>query len=161
MDPVIYSASPIQAFLGTIGGVAFMFFLGVAGGGWALFRRNEATAARIAAGCASLVVLAAAAGLAFFSVSSALGGDQTVTVLLDRKRVVNSNCESGTCTSYVLETHAGQIYYDFTVARSAFDKAEEGACYAVTYYPPNSIQDETPAYQTAFNITRIEKVNCP
>jgi len=161
MDPVIYSASPIQAFLGAIGGVAFMFFLGLAGMGWSVFRRKEAAAARIAAGCASVVVLVAGAAMAFFSLSSALSGDKTVTVLLDRKREVTRNCENGPCTSYVLETHTGQMYYDFTVARSAFDKAEDGACYEITYYPPNSMRESTATYQSASNITRIEKVSCP
>jgi hypothetical protein len=160
MDPVIYSASPIQAFLGSIGGVAVMVFLGIAGAGWAAFNRRESKVARIAAGCASVVVLVAGAAVAFFTITSAMGGDKTVTVTLDRKREVTRNCDNGPCTHFVLETHDARIYYDFTVARNAYDKAEEGACYAVTYYPPNSVQAEA-AYRSASTITRIEKVNCP
>jgi hypothetical protein len=161
MDPVIYSASPIQAFLGNIGGIAFMLFLAVAGAGWAIFNRKESKAARIAAGCASVVLLVAGAATGFFSITSALSGDQTVTVTLDRKREVTRSCENGPCTSFVLETHAGQIYYDFTVPRDAYDRAEEDACYDITYYPPSSMRDSTATYQAASNITRIENVSCP
>ena len=161
MDPVIYSASPIQAFLGTIGGIAFMLLLSVAGAGWAMVNRRESKVARIAAGCASVVVLIAGLALAFFSITNALNGSKTVSVSLDRKREVTANCDNGPCTSLVLETHSGTNYYDFTVARSAYDRAEEGACYAVTYYPSGSRQEAANTYETSFTITRIEKVTCP
>src|SRR5690349_23495415 len=161
MDPVIYSASPFQAFLGNIGVVAFMLFLGVAGAGWAAFNRRESKVARIAAGCASVVLLVAGAATAFFSVTSALNGDRTVTVSVDRKREVTSNCENGPCTSLVLETHDGSNYYDFTVVSSAYDRAEEGACYDVTYYPARSGEQAVNTYEATSRITKIEKVNCP
>ena len=166
MDNVIYSATPLRAFSGGLILIAFLFGLGIIGAGWALFKK-EKPLPRIAMGCSALVLLLAALGTSIVFVQTIKSGDKTVTVLLNEKKEVVSNCDSGTCRSYLLETHAGTKAYDFTVAKSAWDIAEVGVCYQVTYYPSQSLfgeyfqeQDISEFYEASSTITRVEKVNC-
>jgi hypothetical protein len=176
MDNFIYSASPLQAFLGTILTIGFFFVLGGAGALLAIFRtkskrkKGHDTVERIALGCASIVLLLAGVLTAFVTFNTYLTGDKTVVVTLDNKRIVESNCgtknRTRTCTSYVLETHAGQKYIDFTVPKNVWETIEENSCYQFTYYPPQSLlgkylqEDISNSYESASNITRIETANC-
>lgn len=180
MDTVIYSASPLQAFLINIITIAFFFLLGVGGFILALLRtksRNkqkkmQENFERIGLGCASIILLIAGVLTSFVSVNTFLTGDKTVTVISDDKRIVERNCGTNknrfrTCTNYVVETHAEQKYYDFTVTKDVWEKIELNACYQFTYYPPQSLlgdylQSDVPdSYESTSTITRIEKVSCP
>lgn len=167
MDTVIYSVTPLHAFSGNLLTALFFFVLGLVGAGWALFNKKEKGVARAAMGCASLVLLLAFIGTAVTTIWMMQSGEKTVVVHLNEKKIVKSNCNDGnTCTSYLLETQAGQKSYDFTVAKEAFDKAQENACYAVSYYPPQSLfgeylqEDISEFYESAANITKIKKVGC-
>jgi hypothetical protein len=177
MDNVIYSASPLQAFLYTILVIIFFFVLG--GGGFVLAlirtkskrKKGHDNFERVALGCASIILLLAGVLTAFVSFNTYMTGDKTVIVSLDNKRVVESNCGTNkrlrTCTSYVLETHSGQKYIDFTVPKEVWEKIEENSCYQFTYYPPQSLlgkylqEDISNSYESASSITRIERARCP
>ncbi len=170
MDSVIYSVSPLRAFTGGFVVIAFMLGLGVIGALWAAFNRRERALGRIVTGCASIILLLAGIGVVITLVRTVQSGDKTVVVLVNERKEVVSNCgnSNGTCTSYLLETNAGQKFYDFTVAKVAWEKAEVGACYEFTYYPGQSLfgqylqeQDYSDSYEAASTITRIEKVSCP
>jgi hypothetical protein len=180
MDNLIYSASPLQAFLINIITIAFFFLLGGGGVILALLRtksRNKQKKAqenieRIGLGCASIILLMAGVLTTFVSFNTFMTGDITVTVIADEKRIVERNCGTNknrfrTCTSYVIETHAQQKYYDFTVTKEVWGKIEPNACYQFTYYPPQSLlgdylQSDVPdSYESTSTITRIEKVSCP
>jgi len=134
-------------------------------------RKGHDTLERVGLGCASIILLLAGVLTAFVSFNTYLTGDTTVTVILDNKRIVESNCGNSkrirTCTSYVLETHAGQKYYDFTVPNSVWEEMETGTCYQFTYYPPQSLlgkylqEDISDGYESASSITRIEQARCP
>ena len=58
METTIYSASPLWAFMPTFAGVGLVIVLGVAGLGFAIFRRKETKIARVAVGCAGLFLCA-------------------------------------------------------------------------------------------------------
>ena len=168
MDNIIYATSPLHAFSGGLVGTAFLLALGILGVFWAIFDRKGRMIARIGSGCAGIILLLAGIGVTISLLLTIQSGDKTVAVQVDEKRVVESNCnDGGTCTSYLLETKAGTKSYDFTVAKSAWDKAEIKACYQVTYYPSQSLfgkylqeQDISDVYEASSTITLIEKVHC-
>lgn len=179
MDNIIYSASPLQAFLINIITIGFFFLLG--GGGFILAllrtksrnkqKKTQEKFERIGLGCASVILLIAGVLTTFVSFNTFTTGDITVTTIVDDKRIVESNCGTKkrlrTCTSYVLETHAEQKYIDFTVPQEVWEKIEPNACYQFTYYLPQSLlgdylqEDVSDSYESAGSITRIEKVSCP
>ncbi|MBL8100879.1 MAG: hypothetical protein JNK81_16975 [Anaerolineales bacterium] len=178
MDNVIYSASAFQAFLFNFVAIGFFFLVG--GGGFLLtiFRpkskrkKGHDTFERIGLGCASVILLLAGVLMAFVSFNTYLTGDKTVTVIVDDKREVTRNCGTNnsyrTCTSYVVETHSGQKYIDFSLPQEVWEDLQLNICYQVTYYPPQSLlgkylqeEDTSASYESASTITRIEKVNCP
>ncbi len=170
MDTVIYSISPVRAFSGGILVVAFLLGLGFFGALWVIFKRKEKMVSRIAMGCASVVLLLAGVGTSIAVFMQWQSGSQSVVVQVNEKKVVESNCDNpgNTCTSYLLETQAGAKYYDFTVAKEAFDKVEQDKCYQFTYYPSKSLfgkylqeQDYSNGYESASAVTQIALAECP
>lgn len=179
MDNLIYSASPLQAFLINIITIGFFFLLGGGGFMLALLRKKgrskqkktQENIERMGLGCASIILLIAGVLTTFVSFNTFVTGDITVTTIVDNKRIVESNCGNRkrirTCTSYVIETHVEQKYIDFTVPQEVWEKIEPNICYQFTYYPPQSLlgdylqEDTTDSYESASSITRIEKVSCP
>lgn len=166
MGTVIYSANSFRAFLPTFGTIAFMLLIAVVGLASVLLNRNQSRGARIGLGLAGGFLLIVGFVSAVFTVFTMLGGQKTVSVLLNNKREAIDNCDSGggTCTRLVLETQAngGQNLYDFTVPQSAFDRTEIGQCYQVTYYPSTGLSpkfSESDSYVSTPNVTRIEQVD--
>jgi len=165
MDNVIYSATPLRAFSGGFIVIAFLLGLGVIGALWTVFKRKERPIARVGMGFASIILILAGIGVTISLIRTIRSGDKTVTIRVEEKKVVESNCnDGGTCTSYLLETKAGTKSYDFIVAKSAWDKAQVEVCYQVTYYPSQSLfgeylqeQDISEVYEASSTITRIEK----
>ena len=162
MDNVIYSASPLRAFSGGIFLIAFLLILGGVGALWAIFKRKEKPLPRIAMGCSAIVLLLAFVGLAINFLITLQSGDKTVIVHINEKNIVERSCgdNGSTCTSYVLESNAGTKYYDFSVAREAYDKVEVESCYQFTYYPARSLlgkyvqeEDYSDSYESASTIT--------
>lgn len=141
MGTVIYSTSALGTFMGTFLTAGFLLVLGVVGLGWALFNRKQGRGARIGMALAGLVLCAAGALTAGFTVVNMFTATRTATVLLNNKRVAEDNCgDNGqTCARYVLETTAGTHSYDFTVPEGAFSRTQKGGCYQVTYYPNKSL----------------------
>ncbi len=178
MDTVVYTASPLQAFLINIIVIGFLFVVGGGGIALAAFRtksrknKTQENIERIGLGCASVVLLIAGALTSFVSVNTFLTGDKMITVMVDDKQIIESNCGTKknrfrTCTSYVIETHADQKYIDFTVPQDVWEKIQANVCYQFTYYPPQSLlgdylqEDTTNSYESASNIIQIEQVTCP
>ena len=168
MDNIIYSASPIGAFSGGIFLILFLLGLGIFGAFWAIFRRREQRLTRLAMGFVSIVLLVAGIGLIMAMVLQWRAGARSAEVLVNNKRVVESNCDNGgVCTSYVIESTAGQKSYDFSVTKDAFGKIEVAACYRFTYYPQQSLlgrylgeRDYSDYYESASTITLIENIRC-
>ncbi len=159
MGTVIYSASPMQAFLGAAGTILFMFGLGVVGIGAAIFQRQQARGARILMAAAGSFLLLAGLVYAGLTLTSAASPTQSVALNLDNKRVVEDNCgDNGeTCKRYVLEATTSTAAYDFNVPQEAYDKAQVDTCYQFTYYANKGLFGSGSAsYQQISNVARIE-----
>jgi hypothetical protein len=171
MDTVIYSATPLKAFSGSLFMLAFLFILGGVGVISAIFSRRDRMGKRIAQGCVSVILLLAGVGGAIATFMTYTGGQTTAWVQVDKKRIVERNCDnaSRTCTDYVIEASDGQKYYNFNLGQETWEKIEEQACYKFTYYPAESLlggylrQDNEYAdlYETTANIAQIEQSGCP
>ncbi len=162
MSTVIYSANPLQAFLPTFEVIGFFFVIAGFGLGSAFFGRNQSRGGRIGLGAAGSVLAIAGCATLVFTIYLLMGGQKTATVLLNKKAVVEDNCNNGrTCTRLVLEMQAGEKFYDFAVQQNAFDKASVGGCYQVDYYPTTGIftpSVQTDSYTATSNITRIKQM---
>ena len=161
MDTVIYSASPLQAMLGSLGTVLFIFGIGIVGIGVAIFRRNQSRGSRIATAAAGVFLLIAGMVYAGITLGSLLRGAQTVTVLLNNKIIAEDNCgdNGDTCTRYVLETSTHTAGYDFNVPPAAYEQAQMNTCYRVSFYTgksPFNVVAETNSYHQVDAVTRIE-----
>jgi hypothetical protein len=162
MGPVIYSASPFRAFLPTLGTIAFMFLIAIIGLASAFLNRKQGRGARIGLGIAGGFLLIAGLVLAGFTLVSLIGGQKTVTVMLNDKTIAEDNCgDNGeTCARYVLETSAGTGAYDFNVPLEAYDRVQVNTCYQFSYFPRHGLFSEpsagTGAYQQVDQVTRIQ-----
>ena len=169
MGTVIYSASPVQAFLGLLGTVLFMIVLGIFGLGAAIFQPKRGKGARIAMGAAGTLLLIAGLVTAAFTYISISSGAETVAAHLNDKTIAQENCGDNVdpCTHYILETNTGDIYYDFVVNAQAYEQAEVNTCYQVTFYKsrsPLNVAADASTYHRIEAITRIEVVDssaCP
>jgi hypothetical protein len=160
MGTVIYSTSPLGAFLGTFLTTAFLLVIGVVGLAWAIFNRKQGKGARIAAGCAGLFLCGIGALTVGYTLLSMFTGTKTATVLVNQKTVAHDNCgDNGqTCDRYVLETSAPPKSYDFTVEKRAFDDVREGGCYEISYFPNTGLfatDYGTDLYVASGHVSRI------
>ena len=168
---VIYSVSPLKAFSGSFLFLAFFFVLGGFGALSAIFNRRDRAGKRIALGCASAIILLAGTGGAVATFMTYTGGQTTALVHVDKKRIVERNCDnaSNTCIDYVIEASDGQKYYTFGLAKNTWDVVQDQACYEFTYYPAKSLfgeylQQDNPyadMYETTSNIVEIKTAQCP
>jgi hypothetical protein len=169
MGTVIYSVSPLQAFLGLFGTILFMAVLGAVGLGAALLQPKRGKGARIAMGAAGVFLLIAGCITALYTYSSISSGAETAAVRLNDKIIAQESCgDNGeTCPRYILETNAGDVYYDFVVNSQAYDLAQVNTCYQVTFYKsksPLNVAADTNTYQRIEKITRVEVADtaaCP
>jgi len=162
MGTVIYSAGPLQAFLPSIEVIVVFFVIAGLGLATAFFGRNQSRGSRIGLGIAGGVLVIAGCATLIFTIYLLTGGRKTATVMLNKKTVVEDNCNNGrTCTRLVLETQSGEKLYDFAVQQSAFDRATVGSCYQVDYYPSTGIftpSVQTDLYTATSNITQIKQL---
>ena len=169
MGTVIYSASPLQAFLGLIGTILFMVVLGVVGLGVAIFQPKRGKGARIGMGIAGAFLLIAGCVTGVLTYISIASGAETVAAHLNAKTIAQENCgDNGeTCSRYILETSAGEVSYDFVVNAQAYDLAQVDTCYQVTFYKsksPLSVSADTNTYHRIETITRVaiaDPTACP
>lgn len=150
MGTVIYSASPFQALLGSLGAILLLFALGLVGIGLALFRSNQGSGTRVIIGICGGFLLIASLIYAAITLTAASGGTQSVSVSLDNKSIVEDNCgDNGqTCSRYVLEATTSTTAYEFDVAPEVYNKAQVGTCYRFTYFPNKGLfAGDKAAYQ--------------
>jgi hypothetical protein len=159
MDDVLYSASPMQTFLGSFGMIAFLFVLGAAGLGFALLRRQESKAARLATGVAGAFLVLIAVATTLITVARIATGSETVAIHVNDKLVAQDNCgDGGTCERFVLETQSATNFFDVQVNRATYEQVQVGGCYQLTYYPGRSVlggSEYGSTYQYIANITNL------
>jgi apolipoprotein N-acyltransferase len=164
MGTVIYSASPLQAFLSTFGVIALILLIALFGIWSAFFDRKQRRNSRIGLRIAGGFLLIVSCGFSILTLITILNGHKTVNVLLNNKMIAHDNLSNGKSgTRFVLETGAGPDLYDFNIPQSAYDKAEVNTCYQITYYPKNVIFSEPAvgagSYQQVDAVTQIEMID--
>ena len=159
MGNVVYSTSPYQAALGTLGTIAFVFVIGLVGTGIALFRQKQRRSSRVLVGVLGIFLLIISFVSAGFTLASVSNGAHTVTANLDNKTIAEDNCgDNGeTCERFVLETTKDATAYDFNVPQVAYDNVQLNTCYTFTYYPNKGLfSGDAGSYQQIDYVTRIE-----
>ncbi|NJN79324.1 MAG: hypothetical protein HC797_01990 [Anaerolineales bacterium] len=168
----------MQAFLGNFITAGICLLLGVGGFWLALYRtkkkrkKTQENIERVALGCVSIIILLTSVIIAGGAFNDFQTGDETRVVIVDDKQEVTSNCGTIkrrfiTCKSYILETHMGQVYYDFSVPEEIWEQINVNACYQITYYETKALlekylQEDVPkTYYAISLVTKIEKVSCP
>jgi len=172
MDSIIYSASPLQAFSGSIVVIGIMLLIGLLGAFAALAKtkRKSQRYTNIMAGCASIVLFLAVIGMSIVTYNSYKNGDKTIQVRLTDKEEVTRKCgERNYCTDYNLETTDGNKYYVFGVNKDVWDVMKIESCYEFTYYPAKPLladyipQDDlySEYYEPTGTIAQIKSITCP
>ena len=159
MGTVIFSANPFQAFLGSSGPVFFIFALGLAAIGFAIFRRRQSRGQRILTGVLGGFLVIISFVVAVITLISVSGGTRKVTLNLDDKRIVEDNCgDNGeTCACYMLESTTSATAYEFDVPQDVYEKAEVHTCYDFTYYPNKGLfSNDATSFQQINHIALIE-----
>jgi hypothetical protein len=159
MGNVIYSASPLQAFLASVGTAALLLGLGMIGIVVVVVRRHQNAGARLAIGGAGLFLVLAGSAMIALTLVSKSSGPQMVSAVLARKQIARDTCgDNGeTCPRYVLEATTGATTYDFDVPKGPYDRTEAGACYKFTYYPNKGLfSSDSASYQQINHLARIE-----
>lgn len=170
MGTVVYSTSPFQAFLWTFVGLGILVLVGLGAGIPALFDRKAKMLSRIATIVAGLIALAAGLVGIGFTLLSMNSNAQHVSLLLDKKQVVQESCgDNGeTCEHPQISMQdASGKDYEFRVAQKAYDATQENQCYAVTYYPNKGLANMNgtdAGYVYSEYVTKIELLDrsaCP
>ena len=164
MGTILYEASPIQAFLGSIGTTFFLVILGVLAIGMAVFRSRNKRLTRVSTGIAGAFLLIVSCILAALTIVSLSNGARTVRLKLSDKTIAADNCgDNGeTCNRYVLSATTDTNAYDFDVPYGVYNKVEKNTCYQITYYPNTGFYGlwlNTSSYQRIDAITRIATAN--
>lgn len=168
---IIYTASPLKAFSGSLFYIGFCFILGI--GNLLLNylprrRRREGFFKRHALGCLAVFILMIGVVIAVATFNTYQNGDKTIGVkaLEKHERVVK--CNKSYCREYTVETTDGEKYYVFGLSKTTWERIEVGSCYRFTYYPLKPLladylqeENERPSlYETTGDITRIERTGC-
>jgi hypothetical protein len=160
---IIYSASPLSAFMTTLLTVGGLMVIGVVGLVYGLTTHRKGKKGWVGIFIASLFLCLMGVLVLGVTIVNMSASTQTVTAALNKKTVAEDNCNDGeTCTRYILEMASASKSYDFTVVKQAFDAAQEGLCYQVIYYPNKGLfatNNDTSAYVATSYITRITQVD--
>ncbi len=169
MDNLLYSVTPLQAFSGSIAGVALLLVLGLGLPVLTIFNRKDSFWKKLGNILLGLFVSLAGFLLMYGAYRQYQGGDKTTLVQVLEKNEVTTWCNKRLCTDYAVETSNGQRNYVFDLKEDVWSKVEVNSCYQFTYYPIKPIFAEylkdgytyPSLYETTGEITQIEKVNCP
>jgi hypothetical protein len=101
--------------------------------------------------------------MGFVTYRTLTSGARTAEVRLNDKFVAHDNCgDGGTCTRYVLETQGGSKFYDIAVDEAAYEKAQPGACYRLTYYPGGGLfgpPENADTWESISSVLKVETVD--
>jgi len=169
MDNFLYSVTPLQAFSGTIAGIALLLVLGFGLPAFSIFNRKDSVWKKIGNTLLGLFLLLVGLLMMYTSYRQYQGGDKTALVQVQEKNEVTTWCRNRFCTDYVVDTSDGQRSYVFDLKKSIWNMVEVNSCYRFTYYPIKPLLaeyleggDVNPSlYETTGDITQIEKVKCP
>jgi hypothetical protein len=168
MEPVIYSASLLWAFISPLGSILFTGLFGLVALVVAIVQKKQGKGVRIAMGVASLLLfafsIASAAGV-FTAISS---GAETAILRVNDKTIGTSTSDNGgTSRDYILKATAGLVSYNIRVNPQAYELVQVNTCYQVTFYKYKSLTNSMPETEMSRRveiITRIETVDsaaCP
>jgi len=167
---IIYSASALGAFSGSLIYIVIFFILGF--GNLLLLllprRRKKRKIGDYVVGFISILIIFFGVLLSISTFNSYQNGDKTVQVTALEKRETTVKCNKYYCTEYNVETTDGEKFYVFGLEKDIWEKVEVNSCYQFTYYPikpllADYLQQENPypnLYETTGYITLIEKTGC-
>lgn len=168
---IIYEASPIRAFSGSLFFIGFCFVLG--GGNLVLNylpkkRRKEGFIKRHSLGCVAILLLFFGFISGIVTLNTYVKGDKTVLAQVLEKTETLVKCNETYCTEYGVDTTDGTTRYAFGLEKHTWDLMETNTCYRITYYPlkpllAEYLQDDgqqISLYKTTGYITLIEKIGC-
>jgi len=169
VNNLLYSVTPLQAFSGTIAGVALLLVLGLGLILLTLFNRKDSVWKKLGNIFLGLFIFLCGFLLMFGAYRQYQGGDKITLVQVLGKKEVTTWCNKRFCTDYVVDTSDDQRNYVFDLKKDVWKEIEVNSCYRFTYYPIKPIfaeylegGDTNPSlYETTGDITQIEKVNCP
>ncbi len=169
MGSVVFSTSPLQAFLWTFVGLGILVLIGLGAGVPALFDRKAKTLNRVGTIVAGLICAAAGIIGIGFTLLSMNGNAQRVELLLNKKEIAQDSCGNGdTCSHPQLSMQdANGKDYELRVPQKAYDATEENQCYAVTYFSNKGLKNLNGTdlgYIYSEYVTKIELLNrsaCP
>ncbi|WKZ36050.1 MAG: hypothetical protein QY332_20790 [Anaerolineales bacterium] len=168
MDALIYSASPLKTFSGSLFMIVFSVLLGLVTLVPSFFARREQPIKRIATGCIGFILLLVGVGVSVSAYNTYHNGDKTVLVQALEKNEITTKCNKSYCTDYVVETSDGERNYVFGLSKETWDRIEINACYQFTYFPLKPLlgeylqeESEYPSlYEPTGDIRLIERVHC-
>ena len=165
---IIFSASPLRAFSGSIIMTVIFFVLSLVGILPALFARRDKFFKRLANGFLGMVLLLSGVVGVVVTYREFQSGDKTVHVQVLEKEEITRKCNKSYCTYYEVETTDGQKYYRFWLDKEIWGKIEVNSCYEFTYYPAQSLLGEYlqegneyyDLHETTGVIRLIEQIRC-
>jgi len=168
MDTLIYSASPLKAFSGSLFMIGFSILLGLVTLLPSFFARREKLIKRVATGCIGIFLVLVGIGVSISTYNTYQHGDKNVLVQVLEKNEITTKCNKNYCTDYGVETSDGERYYVFGLSKETWDRIEINACYQFTYYPLKPLLSDyllegskyPSLYETTGDITLIERVRC-
>ena len=168
---IVYTASPIKAFSGSLFFIGFCFILGF--GNLVLNylpkkKRRGGFIMRHSLGCVAVLLLVFGVASSVVTFNTYQNGDKTVQVQVTEKTETLVKCNESYCTEYGVDTTDGTKQYAFGLEKTTWDQMETGACYQFTYYPlkpllAEYLQDENQQpslYETTGYITLIAHIAC-
>lgn len=168
---IIYSASALGAFSGSLFTIGFLIFLGV--GNLILLwvvpsPRKKRRVANFIQGFISLFVILVGVAISLATFNTYQNGDKTIQVKVTEKQENTVKCGESYCTEYGVETTDGEKLYVFGLEKDTWDKMEVNACYQFTYYPLKPLladylgqeNQSQSLYEMTGYITLIGKIDC-
>ncbi|MCQ3939159.1 MAG: hypothetical protein DPW18_19250 [Chloroflexi bacterium] len=168
---IIYSASTLGAFSGSLFLIGFLFALGL-GNALPLLLAPKRRRKRQIGGCVQIgigvLLLLFGAASAVVTLDTYRNGEKVVQVKVVEKRETTVKCGKYYCTEYGVETTDGEKSFVFSLEKDVWENIQTEACYQFAYYPLQPLladylqqgNQRPNFYETTGYITSIGKIGC-
>lgn len=131
---IVYSASPLGAFSGSLIYIGIFFLIGF--GNLLLLLLTRKPRRKRKAGdyvmpVISVFLILVGAAMSVVTYNTYQNGDKTIRVQALEKRETTTKCNKYYCTEYSIETTDGEKFYVFGLSKETWDKMEVNATFSV------------------------------